>query len=66
MHAEDRARGDALQQEGLSRLLSEVQGPRVDQGLMPVKGGVDSHRRHAKVLKGEGQPSGPTKNLKES
>ena len=30
MHAEDRARGNALQQEGLSRLLSEVKDPRID------------------------------------
>ena len=65
MHAEDGRRGNALQQEGLSRLLSEVQGPRINLGPVLIEGSVNRHRLHTQALKGVGQPSRPTKNLKE-
>ena len=52
MHAEDGRRGNALQHQGLSRLLREVQGPRINLGPVFIEGSVNRHRLHSQALKG--------------
>ena len=66
MHAEDGRRGNALQQEGLSRLLSEVQGPVSTWGLCLLKGAstaTDGTPKHLQAWDNLADPLKTSKNV---